>query len=1546
MSSQQHRVQVGTVDSRQLPAYDLHTGDYARASRSIDPNDPNLSIAQRLILENKKRMAEKKRRRNSVEVDKALETTPAEKGLVIWIPDEEKVWRKVQIVENNIGDKGYVLKVRTQQGKIEEVDLRDLGDLYRVNPRVVDDMTSLYYIHEAGILDNLYARSRVDHMRPYTFLANLLIAVNPLMQLVEPNIEDYIKSQMGERPPHPYAIAEVAFQQMTLREETHSQSIVISGESGAGKTETSKIVLKYLTSREHCINGKNRDDLSPHVAAELDKRLLDTNPILEAFGNAKTLRNHNSSRFGKFMKLQFSKESEHNLMGAFIETYLLESFRVVTQIPGERNFHIFYYLISGAEQDLLSKLKLQSASDFFYLNQSGCFTDPNVDDEILYDEVASALETVGIDADQQFHVWKLLAGLLHLGNVRLKNVETSEGNSCELDSAKSQEALDTCSELLGVEKSTFQKVISQREISTRGETFTIQRSGKEGGYVRDAIAKSIYHHLFSWIVEKINNSLGHNDSTLPFIGVLDIFGFESFEKNDFEQLLINFANESLQATFNQQVFVAEQDLFRQEGIEIGKIVWPDNRECIDLISKKPNGILPLLDQESRTQKPSDEKWNATLHKTHSGNDYFLPPHEKDKKYIFIIKHFATRVPYTVGNFIDKNNDTIPDDLQNCVNSSTSPLMKDIYKHTVSKATKAGFRAPTVSSKFCSQMNTLVTTLNDTRCNFIRCIKPNPTMTPGVFDHAYVVDQLRCTGMLATCELLKVGLPTRVSYEEICRIYKPALPDTVTPMFAPYNDRTFTEAVLWAFRVDPDAYKLGRTKVFFKTGKIALLDALLKVDMKRMGPWIVARLKKWLARRRWRYATAKILAQKAFLWLLDYVKTKKKAVLKIQSIARMHLARKRYADKIKGFRELQKKKVAAKKRWKKAFAAIKAQNCFKKLFNDTHAKFEADKQKQNDAATSIQAIIRGKLARRLRGRLEQQKADALMRQRLEKEAEAKELAKKDMARRKWKAAFYAIVAQRLFLKRFEHINRARLAVEEANRKAEEAERLRIEKEKELEAERLAEENEAAAKIQALYRGYSTRQDTKALFAESSAQAAALAAAKAAEEAAKAAEEAEQAKAAEDAALKDLDSFDEARQAELRQSAAAAAAGGALGAAGAAGVMGSTVSGTAASVGAAPQYSEGVNGTMGSAGTLGTAGEVGTAGALGSEGYSGALVDQQGMKEGDSDWLAQESARIEGEAVAGNEDRNEQLAQAGRDMFGEGNEQPQGPLMGAEDENLVNPVQKIQEFPTGPPIPYKGGIFTCTMLGHRKLQDENWGDEYTEYVLRCTWGRDIIEQSKTAWLVGGRYNDFNALHQELKAAASGRRGKRAPWFPRFPKRHPFSSMVGKNQEEKFIIKREKEMNRYMTQVLTQMPDALDNIHMDRFLNLTLRTQEICEREAYAEARKRWEEEERQALANAADAEPLNDTELHEVEDLAHQLLEKVIYAQGDVRNDTELQEMIHAVKVLLPRVSASAQIGGNANMELVPLAMQLQDDIQDALNQYNDQLLALRLGQDIS
>nr|CCA15693.1 myosinlike protein putative [Albugo laibachii Nc14] len=1470
-----------------------------------------------------------------------LKCTSLSVGTEIWIPDPKQVWRIVEI--RRVHQNGFLLDV-TDALITETIDVQQVGGVFKVNPNVVDDMTSLYYIHEAGILHNLAIRSRSESLHPYTLMANVLIAVNPLIRIVEPKMEDYIKAQLGECSPHPYLIAEMGFQQMILQKENaQPQSIVISGESGAGKTETSKIVLRFLTSREYvtdanreqtvklpgsklvkAVGHEKSDSIQSGYGTEIDKRLWDTNPILEAFGNAKTSRNHNSSRFGKFMNLQFDDKKSFKLSGAFIETYLLEKFRVVAQIPGERNFHVFYFLLSGADEGLRHDLRLASAESFAYLNRSNCVSDPNIDDEILFDELVSAMTTVNIDQHLQKEIWKILAAVLHLGNIQLQSAETSEGESAEVADTVS---VETCAELLGMDTYNLSRVITEREIATRDEKFTIKRSVKEGGQIRDAIAKMIYSQLFKWIVFRINLTLGHKDRPLPFIGVLDIFGFESFETNEFEQLLINFANEALQATFNQHVFVAEQELFRSEGIQTGNIAWPDNRDCINLIAQKINGILPLLDQESKNPNPSDKKWNSTLHKTHANHSRFVPPHEKDKQYVFIIKHFAMHVTYTIGNFMEKNTDLIPQDLHSLIRSSSSQLVSTLLDSKTVSDTQFnpqeepvfGLRPPgkSVSASFCDQMQSLVDTLNSTRCSFIRCIKPNSIMTPNNFDPTYVVDQLRCTGMLATCELLQVGLPTRVTYEEICRIYKPALPTSVTPLFAAYTDRTLTEAVLWAFRVDSEAYRLGRTRVFFKTGKIALLDALLTVDMKKMGPWIVSRLRKWLARRRWRYATAKICGLHAFVWLNEYTRRRRQAMVQIQAIIRMVQCRRQFLRLRNAHRNHQLRKAAMKKRLKRAMYAILAGNALTQVWLRARLRIETKRKLQVESVLLIQALVRGHLVRNLAKKRKLQIEREAVFLVSDREISVQEPGMKITAKRRWRVVFCAVKLLIFFLRQHENALMLHQVSEEEKERCISTTQKTNQEHINFQNGRLLalKESFAAQRIQRCFRTYLANAEEKQEIAFNRVQVISKAAYDAAQESSAANTNAGL------ALKKELN----AHQA-LRDSSAVFQCLGKVGTVGSLGFVEGGYHDLSSFEDELKNIDPNANG------------------AYRSNGVPGFAIQHDTLENADLSWIAGTGIREEGQGFAGKV-REEEVAETRHDLYGENGATSIEPLMAAEDEDL-NPIERFQEFPSGPPIPYKGGIFTCTLLGHRKQQDQDWGDEYSEYVLRCTWGRDILEQSKTAWLVGGRYNDFNILHQELKAAASGRRGKRAPWFPRFPKRHPFSTMIGINQQEQFIVKREKELNRYMTQVLTQMPDALLNAHLDRFLNLTLRTQDIGEREAFAEARKRWEEEERQALVTAADAEPLNDSELHEVEQLVHQLLQKILHGIGDLRQATDLQEMIHAVKVLLPRVAASGQIGAGVHMELVPLAMQLQDDIQDAFNQYNDSLLAVRLGHDIN
>ncbi|CAN0009897.1 unnamed protein product, partial [Phaeothamnion confervicola] len=398
-------------------------------------------------------------------------------------------------------------------------------------------MTALHHIHEPAILSNLRERAQAREQRPYTFMGTLLIAVNPLKRLTDPPTSQFVDRPLDPESPHPYAIAELSYHQMRLGAtgggSSGNQSIVVSGESGAGKTETSKIMLRYLAQR------------SQGGITKLDERVVESSPILEAFGNAKTLRNNNSSRFGKFIKLQF--EGARSLVGGLVETYLLEKSRVLSQATNERSFHIFYQLLAGAPAALKKELSLTRPEDYVTLNHSQCISLAGVDDAEGFRDVVHAFGAVGLDAARQQEVWSCVAAVLHLASVEFNKRETSEG---ETSVVGNDATAALAARLLGVREQDLRGILCERVMKARGETFT--KPLTEAKYARDASAKALYEALFLWVVRAINVSLGHGPDTLPYIGVLDIFGFENFQHNEFEQLLINFTNESLQDTFNKQ----------------------------------------------------------------------------------------------------------------------------------------------------------------------------------------------------------------------------------------------------------------------------------------------------------------------------------------------------------------------------------------------------------------------------------------------------------------------------------------------------------------------------------------------------------------------------------------------------------------------------------------------------------------------------------------------------------------------------------------------------------------------------------------------------------------------------------------------------------------------------------------------------------------------------------------------------------------------------------------------------------------------------------
>jgi myosin heavy subunit len=477
-----------------------------------------------------------------------------EVGKKYWKTHKDDVWQLVDCT--GVEENGYCV-VKGQDGV--ELRLQEF-ELFSHDERVVDDMTSLANIHEAAILHNIEQRSKLDDQRPYTYISMVLVAVNPLQRIEMPAFEDYQMKLSSECAPHPFGVAEMAFKQMTVNPKApENQSIVVSGESGAGKTETSKILLSYLTER-----GAGEGSEEENTCLEqLGSKLLHSNVVLEALGNAKTLHNHNSSRFGKYMKLQFSSETAagrrssiteatFKLTGASIETYLLEKSRIVHCLEGERNFHAFYQLCNGASDAEKEKYKLFGPADYRFTNQSSVSTLDGVDEATMLTDLKDALGTMDVTQTQLDSLFTAISAVLLVGQIEFVNESTIEGDTAQVQNA---EVTQQVAGMLGIKKSELERSLQHKSFAAgsgakRGSVNFIRRDAQNAGYSRDAMAKSIYNSLFDWVVGKVAVSLGYVAKPLPFIAILDIFGFESFAVNGFEQLLINFANEALQVQYS------------------------------------------------------------------------------------------------------------------------------------------------------------------------------------------------------------------------------------------------------------------------------------------------------------------------------------------------------------------------------------------------------------------------------------------------------------------------------------------------------------------------------------------------------------------------------------------------------------------------------------------------------------------------------------------------------------------------------------------------------------------------------------------------------------------------------------------------------------------------------------------------------------------------------------------------------------------------------------------------------------------------------------
>ncbi|KAJ3167106.1 Myosin type-2 heavy chain 1 [Geranomyces variabilis] len=885
---------------------------------------------------------------------KALEVYT--KGTEAWFPDDKEGWVMGKLTAKtlagdsvklafHIDSSGQDITFESTIPKLEANKAADLPPLQ--NPPALDgtdDLAYLSYLHEPAVLHNIKLRYLQQSI--YTYSGIVLIAMNPFAKvpLYGPDImREYSGKRREELEPHLFAVAEEAYR--SIIQDKKNQSIIVSGESGAGKTQSARYIMRYFATVESGGSSSGGD-------SEVERSVLATNPIMEAFGNSKTTRNDNSSRFGKYMEILFSTPTAQNpsvrITGAKIRTYLLERSRLIFQPATERNYHIFYQLCSGAPAAERKDLGLGSWESFFYLNQGQCGTIPGVDDAADFVETSKALSDVGISLQTQWAIFKICAALLHIGNIKIE-AKRDESHIADDDAAMLQAAT-----LLGVDAKEFKKWITKKQIITRSEKIVSNVNQYQAIVGRDSVAKFIYSMLFDWLVKVININLSKEgvEAGQRFIGVLDIYGFEHFQKNSFEQFCINYANEKLQQEFNAHVFKLEQEEYVAEKINWSFIDFNDNQPCIDLIEGKL-GILDLLDEESRLPSGADGSLITKLYQRFAvpTQKFFEKP--RFGQTAFTIKHYATDVTYDIDGFIEKNKDTVSDEQMAVLNSSEFEFLKEVIKieeevkPEVASPVRGGrgpgatAKKPTLGSIFKASLVKLMETIRQTEVHYIRCIKPNSAKAAFQFEPPMVLQQLRACGVLETIRISCAGYPSRTQFEDFADRYYLLVP---SKDWDP-NPNTLTLSIVRKVINDDDKFQMGLTKVFFRAGQMAFLEKLRTERQRACVIMIQKNVRAGVYRRRYlrmREAAIKIqTATRAWQARRKYRAMREtRAAIKIQQTVRAWLARKRF-NRIRD-------------------AVVKVQATYRMA----RAKAEARALRRLRAAIVIQRVFRGYRARKV------------------------------------------------------------------------------------------------------------------------------------------------------------------------------------------------------------------------------------------------------------------------------------------------------------------------------------------------------------------------------------------------------------------------------------------------------------------------------------------------------------------------------------------------------------------------------------------------------
>ncbi|KAF8560908.1 hypothetical protein P879_09778, partial [Paragonimus westermani] len=790
---------------------------------------------------------------------------------VTWVEDEKEGYVLADVVETT----GDVIVVRLKDGAEKKIKK---DDAQQVNPpkfSLIEDMANLTHLNDASVLENL--RARYYRQLIYTYSGLFCVAINPYKRypIYTAGVANKYKGKRrGEMPPHIFSVSDNAYHNMlqgrglfvlrflyNLYRE--NQSILITGESGAGKTENTKKVISYFAIVAAATKKEDDDNVKKGT---LEDQIVQANPVLEAYGNAKTTRNNNSSRFGKFIRIHFGTTGK--IAGADIEHYLLEKSRVVSQMKGERNYHIFYQLLSDYGKRYHDKLLVQNDPGLYSFINQGELTIDGVDDSEEMKLCDEAFEVLGFSDEERMSLFKCTTSICNLGEMKFKQRPREE--QAESDGTAECEKVAF---LLGVNAKDLMSSFLKPKVKVGSEFVTKGQNLSQVTYAVSALAKSLYNRMFGWLVARVNKTLDTKVKRQFFIGVLDIAGFEIFDENGFEQICINYTNERLQQFFNHHMFVLEQEEYKREKIEWVFIDFGmDLQACIDLI-EKPMGILSILEEECIVPKASDQTFMAKLYENHLGKSPNFtkpkPPKAGHKEAHFELHHYAGSVPYTITGWLEKNKDPLNDTVVTLLGGSKDALVQQLFMPVVSetgKKSKGGsfltvsymhrsvvawwICMPLRSMEHCEEsLNKLMKNLNSTSPHFIRCIVPNEFKQPGIIDAHLVLHQLHCNGVLEGIRICRKGFPNRMIYSEFKQRYSILAPNVIPDGFV--DGRQVTEKLLEATQLDKSLYQCGNTKVFFKAGTLANLEDMRDEKLSAIISLFQAEIRGYLLRKQYR-----------------------------------------------------------------------------------------------------------------------------------------------------------------------------------------------------------------------------------------------------------------------------------------------------------------------------------------------------------------------------------------------------------------------------------------------------------------------------------------------------------------------------------------------------------------------------------------------------------------------------------------------------------------------------------------------------------------------